>query len=1843
MMAGWLFLSCAGAAGFVHGPLPEVTPFAGNTSIVLDGTVEDLPGATFQWFADGSPLDGETNPTLSLTDLQPSDAGTYGVQVSYGGSVVIETGTRLEAAGAGAGFGPIYGIGHLPGGDMDSVARDAIMVEGVLHAVGSGIIGAGYGFGAGASASTYWRSDEGLYAIPNLEPDSPGQAFISANGITPDGQYIATRSRSDLSNTRLPVRVSTGDFSILTLPTPLDFVVSSAATAISDDGDTLAGFYFASPAGFRGFVHDITDDTLTVLSPILADSDNVFIFNARSISSDGSVVVGHEIDVEAAGDGRRAFRFESGGGSELIPLPSGGTWSAAVATSMDGGTTLVIGDATDYSNGELYLHDANDDSLTSLGTPWPEGTPGDSFGLTGDVSVAVGAFMGGGDDPERRSYIRNEHGWFSLEDAVAGLGASLDGWELDTAFGISRDGRLIYGGGERGGLAEGFVIEFPEGYLANFDPASSLPIFGMGDLIGGDTQSAVRDAVLVEGEIHAVGFSVIGAESGFDDGGSAAAYWSSFDGLKAIPNAASDAAGNSIVLALGITPDAEYIASRTRADSGNRRRAVRVASQDLSLDLLPLAPDEAFASAANSISATGNILGGFYADSGGAVHAYVVNVDTGLVTPIDSPQPDDDFTLVAPGRGLSADGSIVVGTATDTDVAHGDRAFRYSAGDGYEVFPLLSGGQWNRALGVSPDGLMTLLAGDSTDFANGELYVHVETDGSVHRLGSPAPDRAPAGIIHMSDDGSVLAAAFIDSSTQEQVSFVHNEHGWFPLEEVVEAAGGDLTDWDLDRVVGVSRDARLVYGSGDHGGAEEGFVITFPEDFLAGYERESLGGPENPEIVGGWRNVDGDETVIFVATADGYYAHMENVVGDEEPGDVTGYEIGEYAFGLDGSFRVRTNSDANGGIGFSGHNGRDDLTIAIVDDALSLTVPGEGVFVFERIWDDSIPLVGAWILRNDGPDADEDEVGVIVFAADGLYYYLEEGETEESAQSGIEWGSYAWNSETGGFTASNIGIDQNGEWGLSHPEGPVTVELGNFDFTFEYIIGEESGTFDRVAILPVDITTQPMGDELDAGETLSLSVEVAGEGPFTYQWRHNGEDIEGEIGSSLNISGITVEGAGTYDVVITGPDGSVVSASAFVSVEEEEPSDASLRNLSVRHTLATGDVFALPFRIEGSASKQVLLRAVGPTLALFGLPNAMADPRIRLVDSLGFEVAVNDDWEESDGATVASVSSSVGAFGLASESEDAGLVVQVSPGSYTLLIDSAGGGGVVLGEIYDADLGAVPSDSRLVYLAALGDTSVGNLVTGFVASGTDPADLLVRAVGPGTGLVGASGNPSLTLVDISQQTVVQNDDWDSLSGLDVDFEDVGAPALMAGSTDAAVLVEPSSGAYTIHSDGSPGRVLVEIYDFYNRTLSTTPILLIPPRSMSANEGEEARFEVYPAGAGPISFQWLYEGSPISGATSPHLDFTAVAPEDAGEYVLRLTNGAGSFDSAPVSLVVVPSAAAPSITSHPADVTVQSGTSATLNVAVDSTADGLAYQWYEGQSGDTSLPISGATSASYMTPALSTTTSYWVRATDDAGMVDSNVATVTVAEPSDIFATHNVVGRGYRAGGTVTIATTFNYSGPATALGLEVDLPAGWSYASSTGEDVPGTTPGADTTGTIGWAYTNVPTSPVSFSYTLNVPEGETAPIVLTAIYRFRDGSPSGEQVITVTPAPLTVPSTPPFHTADTDGDSRFSLSELLRVIELYNTRNGTTRTGHYRVQSDTEDGFAPEPTLTDGESGGLVQFHAGDTNRDGKFSLSELLRIIELYNYRSGTTRTGEYRSSPGSEDGFAPGPEPEF
>ncbi|MEO5915872.1 MAG: choice-of-anchor C family protein [Luteolibacter sp.] len=127
---------------------------------------------------------------------------------------------------------------------------------------------------------------------------------------------------------------------------------------------------------------------------------------------------------------------------------------------------------------------------------------------------------------------------------------------------------------------------------------------------------------------------------------------------------------------------------------------------------------------------------------------------------------------------------------------------------------------------------------------------------------------------------------------------------------------------------------------------------------------------------------------------------------------------------------------------------------------------------------------------------------------------------------------------------------------------------------------------------------------------------------------------------------------------------------------------------------------------------------------------------------------------------------------------------------------------------------------------------------------------------------------------------------------------------------------------------------------------------------------------------------------VAESATTRIRFQSLTPGDRG----------AALDNVSLVLIEPPVAKVPpQITSQPASPTVPNGGKATLTVAATG-YPAPTYQWYLGNKGDTGNPIEGATSDSLTTPALYTTTSYWVRAKNSEGSGDGGTAVVTVLGP-----------------------------------------------------------------------------------------------------------------------------------------------------------------------------------------------------------------------------------------------------
>ncbi|HVU35571.1 MAG TPA: family 43 glycosylhydrolase [Opitutaceae bacterium] len=347
------------------------------------------------------------------------------------------------------------------------------------------------------------------------------------------------------------------------------------------------------------------------------------------------------------------------------------------------------------------------------------------------------------------------------------------------------------------------------------------------------------------------------------------------------------------------------------------------------------------------------------------------------------------------------------------------------------------------------------------------------------------------------------------------------------------------------------------------------------------------------------------------------------------------------------------------------------------------------------------------------------------------------------------------------------------------------------------------------------ILTQPADKAVFPGSPLSLGV-VSTDSGDTVQWYRNGTAIAGQTQPTLWLGSTSSSDAGTYTATLANATGTTTTRGAVVSVS---PDASRLINMSCRIQLNAGQLVSPGFYIAGTGRKQVLIRAAGPALTDFGVPNAMADPQLRLFH--GSDVIGQDDnW---DATAIGDAFSRVGAFGFAAGSRDAALLATLDAGqTYTVQVGGAGtSSGIVLVEVYDADTGTPTSRLANVSVRGTPGTDAAKLVLGFVLRGTGTRSLLIRAAGPALSAYQVDDplpDPQLTVYDAASQPQLSNDGWmlaPSPADLVSAAGKVGAFAFPTGSRDAATLATLPSSAYTVQvmsASGAPGEALAEVYD-----------------------------------------------------------------------------------------------------------------------------------------------------------------------------------------------------------------------------------------------------------------------------------------------------------------------------------------------------------------------------------------------------------------------------------------------
>ncbi|PYK73513.1 MAG: hypothetical protein DME44_01010 [Verrucomicrobia bacterium] len=277
----------------------------------------------------------------------------------------------------------------------------------------------------------------------------------------------------------------------------------------------------------------------------------------------------------------------------------------------------------------------------------------------------------------------------------------------------------------------------------------------------------------------------------------------------------------------------------------------------------------------------------------------------------------------------------------------------------------------------------------------------------------------------------------------------------------------------------------------------------------------------------------------------------------------------------------------------------------------------------------------------------------------------------------------------------------------------------------------------------------------------------------------------------------------TSDISMSSPEGVNLDVIGYTLIL---PSGL-LQSISTRLQVGIGGhVLIGGFVIGGSGGKQVVLRALGPTLAQFGVSNVMQNPTLELRNSSGTLLAYNDDWQQASNAQ------SIPANLRPPNSLESAILTTLNPGAYTAILRGFNNGtGNALVEVYDIATGTsahLSSISTRGFVQADPDVMIAGLVVQ-----SNNKKVIVRVLGPtlaNFGIADPLADPTLEVRNGNGTLIGFNDNWRSTQEAEIAASGYAPP----NDTEPAILRTVAPGNYTaivrgIHS--TIGVALVEIY------------------------------------------------------------------------------------------------------------------------------------------------------------------------------------------------------------------------------------------------------------------------------------------------------------------------------------------------------------------------------------------------------------------------------------------------
>jgi hypothetical protein len=587
------------------------------------------------------------------------------------------------------------------------------------------------------------------------------------------------------------------------------------------------------------------------------------------------------------------------------------------------------------------------------------------------------------------------------------------------------------------------------------------------------------------------------------------------------------------------------------------------------------------------------------------------------------------------------------------------------------------------------------------------------------------------------------------------------------------------------------------------------------------------------------------------------------------------------------------------------------------------------------------------------------------------------------------------------------------------------------------------------------ITVQPENQSVTAGATATFSVVASGTAPLSYQWLSNGTAIAGATSASYTTAAtVSGDSGSTFSVQVSNSVGSATSAAATLTVTVE-PVAPSITTQPQNQNVMLGATATFTVVATGTAPLSYQWSKNGTAISGATSASYTTEATVSGDNGSTFSVQVSN--------AVSNVTSTAATLTVTTAAVAPSITTQPQNQSVTVgatATFSVGAAGTAPFSFQWSKNGTAiagaTSASYTTPATVSGDNGSAFTVKVTNSAGnatSNAATLTVTAAAVAPTIATQPQNQSVTVGAMATFTVVAagtapfSYQW-SKNGMAI------SGATGASYTTPATVIGDSGATFSVEVSNSAGSTMSNAATLTVTTTAVAPSITTQPQNQSVTVGATATFTVVASGTAPFSYQWSKNGTAISGATSAsYTTPTTVSGDNGSTFSVTVSNTVGNATSNSATLTV--SAVAPTITTQPQNQSVTVGATATFTVVAAGTAP-LSYQWSK-----TGAVISGATSASYTTPATMSGdngSTFSVKVTNSAGSATSNAATLTVnaaAVPPTITtqpqnqsvtvgatATFTVVASGTgplsyqwsKNGATITGATSASYTTPVTVTG-----------------------------------------------------------------------------------------------------------------------------------------------------------------------------------------------------------------